>query len=290
MVSNVESVDEETHVTILFADVVGSTQLYEAMGDDLARETIQECVDTMKQATGDYGGSVIKTMGDEVMSTFPSADDAISAASQMQQEITNNPEISSSGTRVAIRIGCHFGSVVTEDRDVFGAAVQTANKMTSQAKAGQIITTAATVGQLGSQWQPLVRQIDFATVRGQADEVAVFEVLWQPDEATRMELPEEYRVPSNQAPSKLLLHRGDEEIVLAKDALTSITLGRDNENDLVVKGRLISRLHARIELIKNRFMLVDESTNGTFIQQDGGDRVYVRRESRSRFRLSSAGR
>ena len=88
MVSSVESVDEHTQVTILFADVVGSTQLYELMGDDLARETIQSCVETMKMATDEYGGSVIKTMGDEVMSTFLSANDAIGAASQMQQQIT----------------------------------------------------------------------------------------------------------------------------------------------------------------------------------------------------------
>jgi adenylate cyclase len=283
MVSSVESVDEHTHVTILFADVVGSTQLYELMGDDLARETIQACVEIMRKATDEFGGSVIKTMGDEVMSTFLSANDAIGAASQMQQQITNNPEIGSDGVSVSIRIGCHFGSVVTENRDVFGAAVQTANRMTSQAKAGQIITTEATVDRLSGQWQALVRQIDLATVRGQSDEIAVFEVLWQPEEATRMDLPIDYRDPSSQSPNKLHLRRGNEEIVLAKDELTSITLGRGNENDLVVKGRLISRLHARIELVKNRFMLVDESTNGTFVQQNGGERIYVRRDSAELF-------
>jgi class 3 adenylate cyclase len=63
----------DKELAILFADVVGSTQLYESLGDDAARETVQRCVDCMKAATLDFGGDVIKTMGDEVMSTFPTA-------------------------------------------------------------------------------------------------------------------------------------------------------------------------------------------------------------------------
>ena len=87
MVSSVESVDEHTQVTILFADVVGSTQLYELMGDDLARETIQSCVETMKMATDEYGGSVIKTMGDGSMSYFEDAQSAVMAAVKFQHAI-----------------------------------------------------------------------------------------------------------------------------------------------------------------------------------------------------------
>lgn len=56
-------------------------------------------------------------------------------------------------------------------------------------------------------------------------------------------------------------------------------MGRADENDVVIKGNLISRVHARIDMRKNRFVLVDESTNGTFIQPDGGEEVYVRRDS-----------
>ena len=93
---------KEVQLAILFADVVGSTQLYELLGDDRARETVQQCLGVMKQATEHYGGTVIKTMGDEVMSTFPSADDALNAANQMQQRITNtirtNPARSASNT------------------------------------------------------------------------------------------------------------------------------------------------------------------------------------------------
>jgi class 3 adenylate cyclase len=272
-------VAEDQQIAIVFADVVGSTHLYEAMGDDQARETVQRCLDVMKEATEQFGGTVIKTMGDEVMSTFDVADDAMNAAAQMQQRITNNPQISEGGIHVAIRIGCHFGPVVNQDQDIFGASVHTANRMTSQAKSGQILTTAATVDQLSGEWRGLVRQIDVAALRGRSDELAVFEVLWQPEEATSM-LPS-LNVGPKAAPAvqRLRLRFQDTELTMTHDASEDITIGRADENRLVVKGNLISRLHARVEVVKNRYMLVDESTNGTFIQRDDGEEVYVRRDS-----------
>lgn len=279
MATSVDSVKEETYVTILFADVVGSTHLYEALGDDAARETVQQCVEIMKEATEQYGGSVIKTMGDEVMSTFPSADDAMNAASQMQKRITSNDSLTTEGTHVSIRIGSHYGPVVVEDRDIFGAAVHTANRMTSQAKAGQIITTAVTVEQLSGEWRALVRQIDIAIVRGQSDEVAVFEVLWQPEEATSMLPSIKMESSPDRATRKLLLRFGGEEFVAGEGGLKNVTLGRADENDVVVKGKLISRVHARIECSKNHFTLTDESTNGTFVQREDGEEFYVRRDS-----------
>jgi len=269
----------EKTLAILFADVVGSTHLYEVLGDDRARATVQQCLAVMKQATEHYGGTVIKTMGDEVMSTFPSADDALNAANQMQQRITNTIRIETDDSHVSIRIGCHFGPVVAEDRDIFGAAVHTANRMTSQAKAGQILTTSTLVEQLTPQWKALVRQIDVATPKGQSDEVAVFEVLWQPEEATNM-LPS--IDPSARPPTtatRLRLKFRGEELVVGQNGKVMITMGRADENDVVIKGNLISRVHARIDAARNRFVLVDESTNGTFVQQDAGEELYVRRDS-----------
>ncbi len=269
----------DKELAIVFADVVGSTQLYESLGDDAARETVQRCVTLMKDATAEFGGRVIKTMGDEVMSTFPTADDAMQSACQMQQRIETGNMAGSDAVRVAIRIGCHFGSVTEEHQDIFGAAVHTANRMTSQAKAGQIITTQSTVAMLGEDWQPLVRQIGVATLRGQSEEVALFEVLWQPDEATSMlpklDLSGEARIGA----SRLSLKFQGQVLELSPDGKQQVSLGRADENDVTIKGNLISRIHARIEVNKNRFVLIDESTNGTFVQRDDGEEVYVRRDS-----------
>ena len=267
----------DVEVAILFADVVGSTQLYEQLGDAQAREMVARCLEIMREATEACAGTVIKTMGDEVMSTFPTADDAMNAAKKMQEAIAVEESLAHDNGHVAIRIGCHYGPVVQENRDIFGSAVHTANRMTSQAKARQIITTSGTVDQLSAEWLGMVRQIDVATVRGRADEVVLFEVLWQPEEATSM-LPTVGLGKSKSRTKKLSLSFQGKEITVG-EGRKSATLGRAEDNDVVVKGNLISRLHARVEVSKDRFTLVDESTNGTFVQTGSGEEIFVRRDS-----------
>src|SRR5205085_2882853 len=109
----------DIELAILFADVVGSTRIYEMMGDVKAREMVATSIDVMRTATDQHHGTVIKTMGDEVMSTFPTADDALNAAAQMQRQISAHADLRIDGQPVALRIGCHFGPVVLEARDVF---------------------------------------------------------------------------------------------------------------------------------------------------------------------------
>ncbi|MFI4890657.1 MAG: adenylate/guanylate cyclase domain-containing protein [Steroidobacterales bacterium] len=267
----------EIELAILFADVVGSTKLYEQLGDLRARDMVATCVELMRAATDRHHGTVIKTMGDEIMATFPSADDALDAGAQMQRDIANHPGLKVNDHAVAIRIGCNFGPVVQEARDIFGSAVHTANRMTSQAKAGQIMTTATMVEHLSVEWRAAVRQIDTATLKGRSHEVALFEVLWQPEESTSM-VPTISSGEHADRPQRLRLRYQGQEIVV-DHGREIITIGRAEDNDLIVKGNLISRLHARIEMVKNKFMLFDQSTNGTFVAAKGGEDTFVRRDS-----------
>jgi class 3 adenylate cyclase len=269
---------KDIELAILFADVVGSTRLFEVLGDLRARDVIATCIDVMRTATEAHGGTVIKTIGDEVMATFPTADAALHAAGQMQQQILSRSDLAVDGQQVAIRVGCHFGPVVLESRDVFGASVHTANRMTSQAKAGQIMTTAATVERLSPEWRASVRQVDVASIRGQGGEIALYEVLWQSDDVTSM-LPAIALTARDQR-RRLRLHLkvNGTDIVL-DDSRSHAAIGRANESDIVVRGNLISRLHARIEFSRNRFVLTDQSTNGTFVQMKGQEEAFVRRDT-----------
>src|SRR5713226_1654787 len=212
---------KEIEVAIVFADVVGSTKLYELLGDIRARDMVGICIDVMRAATDQNHGTVIKTMGDEVMATFPTADDALNAAAQMQKQIVLHPSLKVDEQTVAIRIGCNFGPVVLENRDIFGSAVHTANR------------------------------------KGRSSEVALFEVLWQTDDITSMvpAIAITSRERSNKGLRLRLRYQGQE--VLVEDGRASITMGRAEENDLVIKGNLISRLHARLEFNRNKFMLID---------------------------------
>jgi len=267
---------KDLEVAILFADVVGSTQLYDKFGDTKASETVAACLGVMKDSTHQFNGTVIKTIGDEVMATFPDVDDAMSAAIMMQTQITaDNKE--EGRIPVSIRIGCHFGPVVQEQNDIFGAAVHTANRMTSQAKARQVVISGDTVKKMSDKFKDQTRQIDVASVRGRIDEVALYELLWNPDEATSMLPTIEWEDRGKNA-SKVELSFRDQSIEVS-DKQKSVSLGRADDNDLVIKGNLISRIHAKIEMRRGKILLIDQSTNGTFLQNLEGVESFVRRDS-----------
>ncbi len=267
---------KDLEVAIVFADVVGSTQLYDKFGDTKASETVAQCLDVMKDATHQYNGTVIKTIGDEVMSTFPTVEEAMSAAIMMQKRISADNK-QEDRIAVSIRIGCHYGPVVQEQNDIFGAAVHTANRMTSQAKARQIIISGGTVEKMSPELKKQTRQIDVATVRGKLDEVALYELLWNPEEATSMLPTIEWENQDKKA-SRLELSFRDKTIEV-NDKRKNVIMGRAEDNDLVIKGNLISRIHAKVEMRRGKFVLVDQSTNGTFVQDLMGEETFVRRDS-----------
>jgi adenylate cyclase len=270
--------DSENEVAVLFADVVGSTQLYEVLGDLRARDTISNCLDVMKKATEQNHGTVIKTIGDEVMSTFPSADDALNAAREMQTGISKGDTVAADGVALAIRVGCDFGPVVPAERDIFGSTVHTANRMTSQAKASQIVTTSNMVNNLSAEWRAAVRQIDLAPVKGRSGEIALYEVLWQKDDITSMLPTISWGKDAKKSTARMRLRFQGREVLVDTNQ-TEITIGRSDDNDLVIKGNLISRIHCRVEMSREKFLVIDQSTNGTFIITRQGEELFVRRDS-----------
>ncbi|MEM6512651.1 MAG: adenylate/guanylate cyclase domain-containing protein [Pseudomonadota bacterium] len=268
---------KDLEVAIVFADVVGSTQIYEEFGDTRASETVSLCLEAMKDATYQHEGTVIKTIGDEVMATFPTVDLAMQAAIAMQIKISaDNRE--EGRIPVSIRIGCHYGPVVQEQNDIFGSAVHTANRMTSQAKGRQIVISGGTVDLMSEELRRQTRQIDVATVRGRIDEVALYELLWNPDEATSMLPTIEWENREKRA-SKMLLTCQNKTVEVS-DRKKSINIGRADDNDLVVKGNLISRIHAKVEMRRGNFVIIDQSTNGTFLQTVQGNESFIRRDTK----------
>jgi hypothetical protein len=121
------------------------------------------------------------------------------------------------------------------------------------------------------------RQIDVATVRGKIDEVALYELLWNPEEATSMLPTIEWENKVHKA-FRLELSFRDQKVEL-HDQRKSANLGRADDNDLVVKGNLISRIHAKVEMRRGKFMLIDQSTNGTFMVNLQGEETFVRRDN-----------
>jgi adenylate cyclase len=165
--------EEQAQAAVLFADVSGSTKLYETAGDQVAKAAIDQCIRIMRDCTDAAKGRVIKTIGDEVMSTFPSADAAADAAIEMQSAISELKPVGNS--KIGIRVGFNWGPIVNqEDGDIFGDAVNVASRLSHVAVKGQIITARDTVMLMSPMLKSATRKITNIQIKGKAAEVEVY--------------------------------------------------------------------------------------------------------------------
>lgn len=271
------------NLAILFADVSGSTTLYEKLGDRAALRAVETVVDLLKRTVVAYRGQVVKTIGDEVMAAFPDADSAFQASNDMQTRVTALDPFGE--TRLAIRIGFHVGAVLEENGDYFGDAVNTAARMAGVAKGGQIITTGATVQALSPLLRESTREVAALSVKGKQAEVQVCEVLWQTGADVTM-LASKGAQASTEA--VLRLAHGISELLMDAD-LPVVQIGRDAHHQIPIADKMASRLHGRIERRGDKFYYVDLSTNGTYVTLDGDVETVLRRDQvmlRGRGKLS----
>lgn len=264
--------DSTIECAVMFADVAGSTRLYEMLGDSKAQDAIGRYVSRMGEIASQYNGVVIKTIGDEIMCRFPSAGNGVGAACAIQEVVEGERLVP--GVPISVRIGLHFGPAILENDDIFGDAVNVAARMAGIAKARQIITTEETVRGLPQQLAEMARLFDRTTVKGKQEELAIYEVVWEADDVTRM-VGMATTAPS--VTNELMLHYHGQDIHLT-EALCPCSIGRGAQSDLVVGAPLASRHHAKIEYRRGKFVLIDQSTNGTYVSSQDGRMIYLRRE------------
>jgi adenylate cyclase len=265
--------EQASEAAVLFADVSGSTKLYEVAGDAVAHAAIEKCIVLMRDKTVQATGRVIKTIGDEVMSAFPTADAAADAAIEMQSAIAELPAVGT--TKIGIRIGFNFGPIVEREGDIFGDAVNLASRLSHVATKDQIITSRDTVMRMSPMLKSSTRAITTIQVKGKAEEIQVYELIWQQSEdMTTLASHKSVFKPRN---TTLRLKVQGAEVILSSER-PSLALGRDQSADLVVKERMASRAHGKIERRLDKFILTDHSANGTFVTIDGDKEIVLRRE------------
>jgi len=233
----------------------------------------RECLQALKAATEEFGGRCIKTIGDELMSVFPTADAACQAAIEMQWRTTELPQ--TIGQPIAIRIGFHYGVAVERDGDVFGDSVNVAARLTEVANPRQIITSGQVVESLPPALIGSARRLWPLPLKGKAEPIEVLEILWDDGSDATITLSTQFEPP--RVPLRLrLLYRGREVVVDAEHS--KVEIGRDPGNAVVVDTRNASRVHARVEWRRDKFVLVDLSTNGTYVLDGQNQETRLRRE------------
>ena len=126
-------------MTVLVADVVGSTELFGRLGVDRADDARRALFSVFSAAIAAGDGVLINTMGDGCLASFSSAADAVTAAIAVQQAVARLREQKVPG--LGLRVGIAVGDVTEEDGDVFGPAVVTASRLCSAAGEHQVLAT-----------------------------------------------------------------------------------------------------------------------------------------------------
>lgn len=266
----------QQNFAVMFADVAGSTRIYERLGDSAANQLIGSALQIASGIITHYQGVIVKTIGDEIMCRFSDSDLAIQCACDIHETMRDQP--SHKGIVLSFRIGVHWGAALLQsDGDIFGDAVNLAARMAGVAKARQIIMTEMTYSRLTKA--PLIskcRLIDHIQIKGKSSPVSIAEVMWEPDDVTMMSTCILESTPILE-PQPLHIRFQSEEITLLPGS-APYTFGRDRHCDQIIDATLISRIHAKIESRRGKFILIDESTNGTYLQMDEMQPVFLRRE------------
>ena len=162
----------EGTVTVLFSDLVESTQLNQSLGDAAAREIGRRVDEMARRAVADQRGALIKEMGDGLMAAFASTRRAVAAAREMQTEMRR---LHRDGLDAAVqmRIGLHTGEVIDEDGDIHGETVIIAKRIEGLAPPGGILASETVHGVLGTARDELVDQ-GLAELKGIAAEWRLF--------------------------------------------------------------------------------------------------------------------
>lgn len=182
--------------TILFTDVVGSTDLVQRLGDTRAREVLRQHERIVRDALRAYGGSEVKTMGDGFLASFSSASRALECSIAIQRAletwnaqagmktapspgaVLSRTDAPAADIPVSIRIGLNAGEPLTEENDLFGASVILASRIAAQAGGGQILA-ANVVRELCAGKGFLFADHGEAALRGFEDPVRLYEVRWR---------------------------------------------------------------------------------------------------------------
>ncbi len=164
--------------TVMFTDIVGSTETRARLGDDAADALRLTHDEVLRDQIASAGGDLLKGLGDGVMATFASAGQAVKCAVSIQQAITRHNR--SAAEPLSIRIGLSAGDVAFEGEDVFGTPVVEASRLCAEAHGGQILCAEIVRALAGSRSAGDFHLIGELSLKGLPEPVVGFEVTWEP--------------------------------------------------------------------------------------------------------------
>lgn len=262
---------DNVDAAVLLADVVGSTPLYESVGNVVALAQIADWRERMCALVRSNGGEFISSKGDDVLCIFGDPAGAFSAASQMRAP-TRLP--------ISFHAGLHFGPIIRVDNDVYGDAVNLTARLAAIANPGEILISQSLVDLLSPADKESLSFLDKMTFKGKSQPCNIYTFLDEDRTLnTQISLGQLGKSATQEAARRALcvtLHYNG-RTMSCRDT-ENLSIGRSPDCDIVIDRQWVSRHHATIGIANGRVRLAERSSSGTFISMRPGQEVLVRRE------------
>jgi adenylate cyclase len=260
---------------VVFADLRGSTALYELLGNTDASQIVTETVDSIARRVPATGGVLVKTLGDGLMAVFPTAAQAVEAADQMHEEIdivmARRDQLTGfTEARLQLQVCVALGETVEVSGDYFGDAVNVAARLLDHAGDNETLVTAEVLRALPIDSREMFRSLDLVRLRGRVEPVEVHLL-------SRRGMDTAPTLVGGAAmglvgPEAVVLTWGNTQRRFTA-ANMPVVIGRAAAADMQVDDARVSRSHCRIDWIGATLQLSDLSINGTFVRFSSEDEV-----------------
>ena len=163
-------------VTVLFTDIVGSTEMTQMLGDDGAQQVLRTHNQIVRDCLDAYGGTEVKHTGDGIMAYFSTTSTGVEASIVIQLLIVEHNEINPD-LPLQIKLGLNTGEPIAEDNDLYGATVQLAARIVDKATAGQILASETVRGICNGK--PFIfRENGCVSIKGFRHDIPLYEIVW----------------------------------------------------------------------------------------------------------------
>ena len=265
-----EALTQDVLKTVVFADLTGSTRIYESLGNVRGTALVTMLTKWLAEICVQHDGQVVKTLGDGVLMTFHSAQRAVEAAIALQRAHLTNMASYPIELLMRIKVGIAYGMVMQGVNECFGDAVNVASGLCDLAGPDQILVNNAVVNAIADQHQFRLRQIGTIAIPGRSTPCFAQRVEWNEDVITgflTVQAPLAVTTPQElqMADRKIHLQFMDTRLVVRKADLP-VFIGRDENCGLVISDQRVSRVHATIEWKNSVFHLRDKSSYGTWVR------------------------
>jgi len=263
--------------SVVFADLVGSTGIFERLGDQTAGRFVTRLTAALAKEFERHEGRVVKLLGDGLLVVCQHDAQALAACVDIQESLQQQPVYPPGiGDPVQMQMGIESGEIIEIDGDFYGDAVNTAARLADLAGADQILTTQRVRDALAPEQQGRLRSLGPMYLRGKQEATEVYRVDWQPQrdfEATVMG-GSLFTVPRE---VQLVLSARGRSVRLGPSG-ERIAIGRATTSNLAINDGRVSRVHATVEWKGGHFILADVSSFGSWVYfGDQGEPVVLRR-------------